>query len=254
MQFAHAGAAAPRVMRQTPKPGEVDGLRYALMFTRARLGSHLLPHPTPSQVALLAAWDDDDAFERFEAHHPLARRFTGGPWSSRLKPLRVFGAWAPLPELVDPRDDGDDDEPAAVLTLGRLRPSQTLRFLRASAQAEGAALAHPGLVAGTGLARPPLIVSTFSVWRTIADLVDYSRGSSPDAHARAARAQHERPFHRGAVFVRFRPYETRGDWARASSSSASAAADTGSAGNGDRSASASTRSTASPSLDSTAKR
>src|SRR5262249_45224483 len=159
------------------------------------------------------AWEDDAALDRFEATHPLAQRFAGGPWSSRLHALRVFGASPPFPQLVDPRDNGSDDEPAAVLTLGRLKPSHTIRFLRAGAAAVTARLEPPGSVAGTGFAHLPRIVSTFSVWRTIADVVDYSRGSSPDAHARAARAQHTKPFHSGAVFVRFRPYATRGDWA-----------------------------------------
>src|SRR5262249_14163837 len=216
MQLADVGAAGPRLLRQTPDPRTVPGLRYALLFLRAELRPGLLNRPRPSQLALFAEWDDDAALQRFEAEHPLGQRFADGSnlrWSARLHVLRVFGAWPACPELVDPRDDGDDDEPAAVLTLGRLKPSQTIRFLRASAEAETAALAHHRLAAATGPARPPLIVSTFSVWRTIAEMVDYSRGASPDAHRRAARAQHERPFHSRSVFVRFRPYAVRGDWA-----------------------------------------
>jgi hypothetical protein len=55
------------------------------------------------------------------------------------------------------------DEPAAVLTLGRLRPTQTLRFLKASAAAEGLALRERALLASTALARPPSLVATFSL-------------------------------------------------------------------------------------------
>jgi hypothetical protein len=258
MQLADVGAAGPKLLRRTPDPQTTDGLRYALMFLRGELTPRFINRPRPTHLALFAAWDDDAAFERFEAEHPLGRRLAGDEnrWSSRLHALRVFGAWPPHPELTDPGDDGDDDEPAAVLTLGRLMPSQTIRFLRASAPAEKAALEHPGLIAATALARPPFIVSTFSVWRTIADLVDYSRGASPDAHRRAARTHHEQPFHSSGVFVRFRPYATRGAWAevQTSSSSSASSADGGPSGNGDRSASASTSSTASPSLDSTANR
>ena len=46
-----------------------------------------------------------------------------------------------------------DAEPAAVLTLGGLRLSQTARLLRASAAAEDLAVRDPALLASTGLWR-----------------------------------------------------------------------------------------------------
>jgi hypothetical protein len=82
----------------------------------------------------------------------------------------------------------DDGKPAAVLTLGRLRVSRTIRFLRASAAAEGQAVGEPALLASTGLAR--------AVWAGIepthrrvlpALLRHFARASSP-THARAASA------------------------------------------------------------------
>ncbi len=58
----------------------------------------------------------------------------------------------------------DDEEPAAVLTLGRLRGTQALRFLRASAAAEELAVGDPALLASTGWgAGPPSLVATSSL-------------------------------------------------------------------------------------------
>jgi hypothetical protein len=106
----------------------------------------------------------------------------------------------------------EEDEPAVVLTLGRLRLSQAHRFLRASAAAESLALREPALLASTGLARPPSLVATFSVWRSTAGMRAYAEGHAGRAHAAAVKAQAARPFHHESAFVRFRPYAAQGQW------------------------------------------
>jgi hypothetical protein len=106
----------------------------------------------------------------------------------------------------------DDVEPAAVLTLGRLRLSQTLRFLRASAAAEGLAVRDPALLASTGLARPPGFVATFSLWRSTSAMRAYAHGDSGPGHLAAIQAHAARPFHHESAFVRFRPYAATGKW------------------------------------------
>jgi hypothetical protein len=106
----------------------------------------------------------------------------------------------------------DDDEPAAVLTLGRLDLSQTIRFLRSSAAAEGLAVRDPALLASTGLARPPRLVATFSLWRTTSAMRAYARGEHGRGHVAAINAHAARPFHHASAFVRFRPYAAAGRW------------------------------------------
>jgi len=162
-------------------------------------------------------WDDDAALDAFEAEHPLARRFAaaGGP-SARLEPLRAVGAWSAMPALVDASATTEHagDEPVAVLTYGRLRPRRLYPFLRASQAAEAAALASPALLASTGLACPPRIVATFSLWRSASEMRADAAGSG-GAHVAAMRAQREDDFHTESLFARFRPYATRGAWADA---------------------------------------
>lgn len=150
VHIADLGArAALDVMRGKPTPAEVRGLRYAVITTAAPLSGRLLPAPMPGRVGLIAAWHDDQALDGFLAEHPLAARLASG-WRVRLRPTRVSGAWSRLPDL--PRDEVamSDDEPVAVLTLGHLRLTQTVRFLRASAAAEDLAVRQPGLLASTG--------------------------------------------------------------------------------------------------------
>jgi hypothetical protein len=189
----------------------VPGLRYAEITIAAPLGAHLLPRPNLGRVGLIAAWDDDRALDDFLARHPLALRLAHG-WRVRLQPTHIFGAWPPLAGLLSDKQPMDEDEPAAVLTIGRLRLTQTVRFLRASAAAERLAVGDPALLASTGLARPSGLVATFSLWQSVAAMRAYARGSKDPAHLTAVRAHAARPFHHESAFLRFRPYRAEGSW------------------------------------------
>lgn len=196
--------------RRPPRPAEIAGLTYAEPVIAAPLGGGLLPAPELGRAGLIAAWEDDAALDEFTARHPAARRLAGG-WEVRLQPLHVFGAWAGMPELPQKPLPVDEDEPVVVLTLGRLRLRRALPFLRSAAPAEAEAATHPGLLAATGLARPPHLVSTFSLWRSAGEMKEYAFGSG-GAHQAAVLADRERPYHRESAFVRFRPYASRGSW------------------------------------------
>lgn len=202
---------ALRLLRTTPDPAAVPGLRYLETTTTAPLGGHLLPKPTPGRVGLIAAWDDERALDDFLANHPLAAQVAHG-WHVRLQPTRIFGAWPQLPGLLAKEEPMDDAEPAAVLTLGRLRLSQTLRFLKASAAAESLAVGNPALLAATGLARPPGLVATFSLWRHTAAMRAYAHGDADPRHRAAIQAHAARAFHHESAFIRFRPYAAVGTW------------------------------------------
>ena len=201
---------APRILRAAPNPTEIPGLRYAETAITAALGRRL-PSPRPGRVAMIAAWDDDAAVDAFLADHPLAAPLAGG-WQVRLEPLRIYGAWSGLPDLPDQELPVDPDEPVAVLTLGRLRLSRAVPFFRASARAERQAVTDPALLAATGLARPPRLVSTFSLWRTAREMRAYAVGDADAGHPRALRANRAEPFHHEQAFVRLRPYASHGSW------------------------------------------
>ena len=205
------GRAALRVLRQRPDPADIPGLRYADTVIAAPLGGGLLPVPQFGRVGLVAAWDDDQALDAFLESHPVAELLAAG-WHVRLEALRASGEWSALPDLPEHELPVDDDEPVAVLTLGRLRLRRVAAFLRTSASAERQAVADAGLLAATGLARPPGLVATFSLWRTAESMRAYAYGQSGPAHLAAIRAHRSRPFHRQSVFARFRPYGSQGQW------------------------------------------
>lgn len=194
-------------MARPPRPEQIEGLRYAETVFTAPLGTSR-PEPSFGTVALIAAWDDDAARDRFDSSHPLAEEMASG-WQARLQPLRVFGSWPGLSGLPERPLPVDDEEPVAVITLGRFRPSRLRPFLRASAPAERDVLAEPGLLASTAFARLPNLVSTFSLWRSAAEMRDYATRRD-GSHRAAVAKDRERPFHRHSAFIRFRPHATRG--------------------------------------------
>jgi hypothetical protein len=194
--------------RKAPKPKAVVGLRHADVGLAAPFRASFLPAPALGRVTLAAFWDDDAALDRFLADHPTAAALAGG-WHARLEPRRAFGTWPGLPDdLPRARGEGVTD-PAVVLTLGRLRLTQTVRFLRASAKAEAEILDAPGVIWATGWARPPF-VATCSLWETTQALSDYAYGAPERGHPAAIAGHRRKPFHKEWVFARFRPYATEG--------------------------------------------
>ena len=168
----------------------------------------MLGKPDSGRIGLVAFWDDDDALDRFLSSHPLAARLGGG-WHVRLAPLRAFGSWPGLPTDIPTSRAVANEGPVGVLTLGRLRMSQAVRFLRTSAKAEARAIVAPGLIWATGMARPPF-VCTCSLWESARASSTYAFGRAEPAHADAIAAGEAKPFHHQQAFIRFRPYGSVG--------------------------------------------
>jgi heme-degrading monooxygenase HmoA len=203
---------ASRVLRHSPKPAEVPGLQYAETVVTAPLSGNLLPAPRLRPVAMIAAWESDEAFEAFSAgRHPIAGPLSAG-WQTRLQPLHVYGNWPGLSGLPEGTIEIGGEEAVAALTLGRPRLGRLPAFLKASARAEAEAVANPDAIALIGLARPPRLVATFSLWRNVAAMRAYARGSSDGAHPTATKADRANPFHHDSAFIRFRPYASQGSW------------------------------------------
>ena len=201
--------SALALSRKPPAPGSIPGLRNAEVGQAAPLRASLLPKPQLGRAVLIGFWEDDDAIDRFVDGHPLAAHFASG-WQVRLEPLRAFGTWPGLPADVPAARRVDYDGPVAVITLGRLRASQAVRFLRASAKAEAAVLEASGLVWATGIARVPKIVATCSLWESATAAATYAFDRGQPAHADAIAAGAAKPFHHQQAFIRFRPYGATG--------------------------------------------
>lgn len=200
-------ATALRLLRGPRRvPGLVAADAALAAPLRAQAGSK--PAPMLGRVGLIAFWQDDDALNAFIEDHPYGRRLAGG-WWARMEPLRAYGSWPGLPAGIERSRVVSEDGSAVVVTLGRLRLPRTRQFLRASRPAESTALASPGFLWGTALARPPF-VSTVSLWESAGAAAAYAYGAHPGAHAAAITADRQNAFHHRSAFVRFRPTKVTG--------------------------------------------
>ena len=201
--------SALAMIRKTPPAASIDGLRHADLALTSPLRGASLPAPQLGRAGLIAFWDDDFALDRFLADHPLAAKLASG-WHVRLAPLRAYGTWPGLPGDVPPQRNVDHEGPVAVLTLGRLRTSQAIRFFRTSAKAEASAVAAPGMRWATALARPPHFVATCSLWESTRAASTFAYGHSDPGHPDAIATDRAKPFHHESAFIRFRPYGSHG--------------------------------------------
>jgi hypothetical protein len=196
-----------RVLLSTmPKPGSVRGLRWANVAALVPLAA--TRPPNLRRAALYAMWDNDEHAKAFAATHPIGRRFAEG-FHVSMRPIRSFGTWPGLDAGIDGDRDAPHDGPVVVLTMGRLRISQAVRFLRTSRDAERAALESPGMRWGTASARPPF-VATISVWDDGRAAATYAYGRSKPAHSDAITEQQRKDFHEYSAFVRFAPVRVEG--------------------------------------------
>jgi len=202
---------ANRLLMRSLDASEVDGMTYAEPVFAADLGRRL-PTPHPGRIGLIGAWRDESALDRFLAEHPYGARLADG-WHVRLEPLHRFGSWAGLDELPMSDSPAVDDEPVAALTLGRLRLRRTRAFLKAARPTERDAIANPAVAAVPGFGRvlPPRLVSTFTVWRSLAAMREYAFGKD-GSHQAAVKVDRAHPFHHESAFVRFRPLASAGSW------------------------------------------
>ena len=195
--------------RKAPRAGSIAGLRSAAVGLAAPLGEKLRPSVQFGRAGLIAFWDDDIAIDRFLSDHPLAERFASG-WQARLAPLRAFGTWPGLPPDVPAQRSVDHDGPVAVLTLGRPRARELIRFVRTSAKASASAVVAPGMLWATGLARPVSFVATCSLWESTRAASTFAYGHANHGHPDAIAADQAKPFHHESAFIRFHPYESHG--------------------------------------------
>jgi hypothetical protein len=182
----------PNDLRRGPLRGS-PGLRWAEIALLPNLAS--LRPPSLRRAARIAFWDDQAAAR---SRPSFGRAATT---ELLLRPLRAFGSWPGLDVDLPRSRHTDHDGPVVVLTLGRLRLTQTVRFLRTSRPAEKDALAAPGFDWGTAAARPPF-VATITSWTSADAATTYAYGRSRP-HDAAIAVQRQKDFHHQSAFIRF---------------------------------------------------
>nr|WP_202387116.1 hypothetical protein [Nocardioides flavescens] len=205
-------------MLRPPTPDAVPGLDHAECLATMRLGA---PVVSPDRLqlrrlAVFAQWRDEAAVDRFLYSDGLGRALAGG-WHVRLEYLRRWSTIATFPCLPVRAGRWEPDEPVVAVTLARMRAAQVPRFLRWGRPVERQVRDHPATTLAFAAYRPPHTISTFSVWRSAAEMEEmvhgHSTGPEPMRHrdAMAERARHD--FHHEFATYRFRALSEHGSWA-----------------------------------------
>ena len=156
------GPAAGFDRRAAPRQRRVG--RAARRLGRSRRRSSAGPGSSRSGTTTTRSTDSSTV-----TRWPRSSRRAG---SVRLAPLRAFGTWPGLPRDIPKRRHVEHEGPVAVLTLGRPRASQPIRFLRTSAKAENSAVVAPGLTWATGSPGRSRSCATCSLWESTRAAVD----------------------------------------------------------------------------------
>lgn len=210
-------AVGARALVRPPTPGSVPGLDHAEVLSLMRLGA---PVVSPDRLqlrrlAVFAQWRDEASLDRFLAEDPHGRVLAPG-WHVRLQFLRRWSGVAALPGLPVRAGPWDADEPVVAVTLARMRLPELPRFLHHGRPVERLVRDHPGTTLALAAVRPPRTVSTFSVWRSVREMVAMVHGRSevPSAarHEAAMRERERRDFHHEFATYRFRPLSEHGRW------------------------------------------
>lgn len=216
--LAECGIAATlRGLVRPPRARSTPGLVHAECMIPMRLGMPIaLPSRyRPSQIAMFAAWQHEDAIDEFLRSDRLGKALAKG-WHVRMEFLRRWGYIHELDGLPLVAHEYDDQRPVVAVTLARLRISQAFRFIRWGKPVEEQVRDDPATTITLAAMRPIGTLSTFSIWKTQQAMTDMVHGRSQSAaaqrHVNAMRERNRKDFHHEFTTLRFRPISEHGQW------------------------------------------
>ncbi len=209
-------AAAPRLLSSSALRG-VPGLRHAELLMPMRMG-HSVSRPGRyhwGQLVFFGFWQDETHLERF-LDAPPYRVFERPSWHVRMRFYRRWGTYAGLDEATAYTELADPEGPVVGITFARLKLLETFRFARWGKPVEEQVRDHPGVTRATVAYRPLNTFSTFSMWRTEADMIGMVRGRRAEVdgaeHREAMKERARRPFHYEFTTMRLVPLSEHGEW------------------------------------------
>lgn len=202
--------------------GRVPGLEHAEALWTMRLGAPVVSRDRAQvrRLAVFATWRDEADLERFLAQDPLGRALAAG-WHVRLDYLRRWGEVAAYADLPTAAGRARPDEPVVAVTVARMRLTRLARFLRWGRPVERFVRDHPGQTLALAAMRPPHTIVTFTIWRTLDQMLDMTHGhatgrtpevADADRHADAMGENARRTFHHEFTTLRFRCRSEHGAW------------------------------------------
>lgn len=209
--------SALRIVLFSSKNQSIDGLIHKENMFCMTLGSPILSTKRIllRKVMVFAQWENEEAVDNFLQNHKTGRALAKG-WHVRMKYLRQ---WGEIDGFIIPEESTDMDSPDApvvAVTLARMKLPQIFRFIKWGRPVEQQVRDNPNATLSLASTRPPRTVSTFSIWKTQADMVKMvhgaDKGPQSERHKKAMIERNRKGFHRQFTTLRFKPIAEYGEW------------------------------------------
>lgn len=198
----------------------VPGLRHGECLLPMRMGHGvMLPGRYRfGSMVFFGFWQSEGHLERF-LEAPPYRELARDHWHVRLRFYRRWGSYRGLDDAHAYGELADPEGPVVGVTFARLKLSETFRFARWGKPVEAQVRDHPGVTRATVAFRPFNTFSTFSMWRSEADMLAMVRGREAardgTGHRDAMKERMRRDFHHEFTTMRFVPLSEHGVWPEA---------------------------------------
>ena len=195
----------------------VPGLRHGECLLPMQMGhSVMLPGRYHfGSLMFFGFWENEAHLDRFLESPPYSV-FERTSWHVRLRFYRRWGHYRGLDEAKAYTELADPEGPVVGVTFARLKLTETLRFERWGKPVETQVRDHPGVTRATVAFRPFNTFSTFSMWKSEADMLAMVRGRDTArdgvGHRDAMKERVKRDFHDEFTTMRFVPLSEHGQW------------------------------------------
>lgn len=195
----------------------VEGLRHAECLLPMQMGHHVM---LPGRyhfgaMVFFGFWESESHLDRFLASPPY-RVFEREGWHVRMRFYRRWGHYTGLDDAKAYTEHADPEGPVVGVTFARLKLTETLRFARWGKPVESQVRDHPGVTRATVAFRPFNTFSTFSMWKSEADMLAMVRGREAArdgvGHRDAMKERVKRDFHYEFTTMRLVPLSEHGQW------------------------------------------
>jgi heme-degrading monooxygenase HmoA len=170
--------------------------------------------PDLNTYALLTVWDhreDADAFERSSATMNNFRKHTEEVYSLFLHPIKSRGKWSNS-EPFRPAAQLPGNPLIVVLTRATLKMRYYIPFWKRVAGVSRSHEGLPGVLFTKGVGeRPWIMQATFSVWRSLDEMVAFAHGKNGKHYEAITTTRRLKGF-KEELYARFQPTESRGSW------------------------------------------
>lgn len=167
-------------------------------------------HPDWQQWALLAVWENEQAYQNFISNSFISKwwqRFANSNTTYVCIPYEAHGTWDGKEPFGKPVPNKSYTGPIAALTRATIRLTKAQDFWRNVPKVADSMTNAEGFLTSVGIGEVPFLKqATFSVWNNLTDVKKFAYRQRE--HAEVIKKTRERNWYSEELFARFIPVKT----------------------------------------------